>query len=315
MTPLNQHSEMSSNNSSVNSSADAGAGPIGQDTTSNVQQGYQPRPSAVERRQQQQRKGVQQSDDDEPRRFSLAELFSDDNDSDDLDSDGNDDLSKPPESFEVLSKRLGLKPEQLYNVKVSMPNGAEALTIGQLKDRVGEVVDLETRETQFEQYRMQKEGETLRSQAEIREILSMIPKEHVKPEVVEKIRKRHEANLAIERRMTLEHIPEWRDEKRRGEDLQGMVEFMSTYGFDQTFLGTVTDHRAIKFIRDMFLRDRRIKRALADVKTADSRGQRASGKTKNPPRNPVKQASNTTRRSGAVPTHQARIAALFNKSE
>lgn len=312
MQPSSQRSEMSSSNHSTNSTVDHGVNPNGKGSTpDNQQPGYQPRQSAVERRAQKQQ--LQQQD-DEPRRLSLAELFSEDGDSyDDSDSNTNDDPSKPPETFEVLSKRLGLKPEQLYNVKIPLAAGAEPLTIGQLKDRVGEVVDLETRETQFEQRRMRSEGELLRAQAEIREILAMVPREHIKPEIVDKIRKRHDANMARERQMTLEHIPDWQDEKRRGEDLEGMIAFMGDYGFEDTFIGTVSDHRAIKFIRDMYIRDKRIKKALANVTTPESRGMRGSGKTRKPARSP-NQSQNAQRRNG-VATQQSRIAALFNKSE
>jgi hypothetical protein len=214
--------------------------------------------------------------------------------------------------MEELSKRLGLKPEQVYSVKIPLSDGAEPLTIGQLKDRVGELVDLETRETQFEARRMRAEGELMRSQSEIRELLGMIPKEHIRPEVVNKIRQRHEANMATERRMTLEHIPEWRDEKRAGEDLQGMIGFLGEYGFDETFIGTVHDHRAIKFIRDMYLRDKRIKAALAKVTIPDSKGYRSSAKTKKSATKPSQQQS--TRRN-VVPDQRSRLAALFNQSE
>lgn len=309
MQPLNQRLETSSNKSTP-SGADGGK-PNGNGEPSNNQPSYTSRPARMERQQQQQTQ--QQSD--EPRRLSLAELFSKNEDGEiNNDESVGDDPSKPPETMEVLSKRLGFKPEQIYSVKIPLADGAEPLTIGQLKDRVGELVDLETRETQFDQRRVRMEGELLRSQAEIRDLLSMIPKEHIKPEVVNKIRQRHEANMAFERRQTLEHIPEWRDEKRAGEDLQGMTDFLGEYGFDETFIASVHDHRALKFIRDMYLRDKRIKNALSKVTTPDTKGYRSSAKTKKAAGRPDTQHT-STRRDGAVPSQQSRIAALFNKSE
>lgn len=312
MQPSNQRSEMSSNKqTSGNSSPDSGVNPNGKDTAPSTQQ-YQPQASRAERREQQT-----QQQQDEPRRLSLAELFSEPDEGESVDSDGNvvaDDTSKPPETLEVLSKRLGFKPEQIYNVKIPMADGAEPLTIGQLKDRIGEIVDLETRETQFEQRRMHMEGDLLRSQTEIREILSQIPKEHISPEIVNKIRQRHNANMVRERQMTLEHIPEWRDEKRASEDLQGMVDLLGEYGFDETFIASVHDHRAIKFIRDMYLRDKRIKKALAQVTTPDGKNYRGSAKTRKAAARPDRQ-STSTRQHGAVPDQRSKLAALFNKSE
>lgn len=319
MQPSNQRSEMSSKQTPTPSGNGGTSNPNGNGGAPNNQQQLQPQPrmSANERRMQKQQQQQQQQQTDEPRRVSLAELFASNDDGDqEFDDDGNpivEDPSKPPETLEALSKRLGFKPEQVYNVKIPLADGAEPLTIGQLKDRVGELVNLETRETQFEQYRMQREGELLQSQTEIREILSMIPKEHINPEVVNKIRKRHEANMAFERRMTLEHIPEWRDEKRAGEDLQGMIEFTKRWGFDGSFMATVHDHRAIKFIRDMYLRDKRIQAALAKVTIPDSKGMRGSAKTKKAAARPMQ--SQSTRRQGVVPDQRTRLAGLFNQSE
>jgi hypothetical protein len=99
-------------------------------------------------------------------------------------------------------KRHKLTPEQVYAIKVPMAQGAEPLTLGQLKDRVGELVDLETRELQFDERRVKAEGDLLRAQTEMRELLALVPKDHIKPEMVEKIRKRHEATQAAERRAT-----------------------------------------------------------------------------------------------------------------
>jgi len=317
MQPSNPRLETSSNKTQMPSGNGGAKVPNGTGNAPDNQQLHQQsaRPSANDRRAQQQKQSQQQTD--EPRRVSLAELFAEreDGETDEIDNEGNpvvDDPTKPPETLEALSKRLGFKPEQIYSVRIPLADGAEPLTIGQLKDRIGEVVDLETRETQFEQRRMQAEGELLRSQTELRELIGMIPREHVKPDIVNKIRQRHEANMAFERRMTLDHIPEWRDEKRAGEELQGMVDFTKRWGFDETFMATVHDHRAIKFIRDMYLRDKRIQAALAKVTTPDSKGQRGSAKTKKAAARPMQQQQT---RKGAAPDTRQRLAALFNQSE
>lgn len=293
MEPLSQHSEMSANNQPKPSGNGSGAIPNGKGSAA---------PTSVQSQQQAE----------EPRRVSLAELFADDGD-DDADNDsGSEDLSTPPDSMDGLSKRLGFKPEQIYNVKIPLADGAEPMTIGQLKDRVGELVDLETRQTQFEQRRISAEGELLRSQAEIRELLAMVPKEHIKPEVVNKIRIRHEENMKRERAATLEHIPDWRDETKRTEDLQGMISFLGEWGFDGGFMATVSDHRAVKFIRDMYIRDKRIKTALSKVTTPDSKGLRSSSRTKKSAARPNVHQS---QRKNVVPDQRSRIAALFNESE
>jgi hypothetical protein len=249
----------------------------------------------------------------EPKPLSLAELFAEDGDSDSESGSGvHDDPSAPPQTIEAAAKRLGLKPEQVYAIKVPMPNGAEAVSVGDLKDRIGELVELDTREMQFDQRRIKAEGDLLRAQTEMRGVLSLLPPEVVQklPALTEKVRKQHVETQRRERQLTLEHIPEWQDEQRCTQDMDGMIGFLSEWGFDESFLGTVVDHRAMKFIRDMYLRDAKIKRAMKDVKVPARRGLRPSAK---PAKQPAKPSQNTPRRERVLPDQQSRIMAFLNR--
>lgn len=268
-----------------------------------------PRDQRQQQRQQPaQQQGKQSSSDDEPKRLSLAELFADDG-SDPGSESGTDDGSGPVDSVEKLIKRHGLTAEQVYAIKVPMANGGEPMSLGDLKDRVGELVDLEQREAEFDQRRRAGEGDLLRAQAEMRELMALIPKDKLSPELVNKIRQKHEATQAAERRATLEHIPEWKDEKRRTEDIEGMIGLIGDYGFGPEFLSAVVDHRALKMIRDFYLMDRRIKNALAKVKDVKkAQGQRTSGKQGNA-RRPNNASQN--RQARVLPDQNTRIRNLF----
>lgn len=251
---------------------------------------------------------------EKPKPKSLAELFGDEEGNPLSENDSGDDIddpSKPAASIEAAAKRMKMSAEDMYAIKVPMPNGAEAVTIGDLKDRVGELVDLETREMAFDQKRQRSEGELLRAQQEMRELLASVPKEHLSPALLDKARRRHEATLNAERERTIEFIPSWNDERKMETDKTGMREFLGEYGFDDTFLESVVDHRALKFIRDMWLRDAKIKKALADVKIPLKKGQRASGKAKTPA-NP-----RTLQRTRPTPMQdqRGRIMSMFNSSE
>jgi len=257
-----------------------------------------------------QRQGSQQpSGNEEPKRLSLAELFADDGEGSNRESGLDDDGNGPVDSIDKLVKRHGLTAEQVYAIKVPMAQGGEPLSIGELKDRVGELVDLEQRELEFDQRRRTGEGELLRAQQEMRDLLALVPKDKLNPAVLEKIRAKHEATQASERRAVLEHIPQWQDEKRRTEDLQGMVELLAEYGFAPEFMATVVDHRAVKMIRDFYLMDRRIKTALAKVKDVKKpAGQRTSGKTA---KSAARPNSNQSSRSRVVPDQATRIRNIF----
>lgn len=247
--------------------------------------------------------------------LSLADLFKkvDPENPDDnrysVEEEDVDDPSKPVDSIDRLMKRHKMTPEQVYAIKVPMPDGAEPLSLGDLKDRVGELVGFEARELEFDVRRRESEGELLRAQNEMRELLALIPKEHIKPEMVEKVRKKHEATQTRERQLTLQHIPAWRNEETRTADIEGMVGVLSNYGFEESFIATVVDHRAIKLLRDFYLMDKRIKAALGKVTIPLKKGKAPSQKTQKPAQN----VSDSQRGHTAL-GNRDRIAALFNKN-
>lgn len=244
----------------------------------------------------------------------LAALFADPTDESNteiyLDEDTPDDPNAPLDSLDRLMKRNKLTQEQVYAIKVPMRNGAEALTIGQLKDKAGELTDFEMRVSEFEERRIKQEGNLLKSQAELRSLLEMLPKEAIKPEVLAKLREQQDTTVRRERQLTLEHISEWRDEKRRTSDLEGMVEMLSDYGFDASFLESVVDHRAMKFIRDTFLIRQRIKKSLEQVRDPKRLGARPSGKAAKAAHKPV-----SSNRRTPAPSQADRIAQWFQSKE
>lgn len=245
---------------------------------------------------------------DAPRKLDLAAMFKD---TDDSDSDESDDPSKPVDSLNRLSKRLKMKIEDVYKIQVPMEHG-ESVAIGTLKDRVASMDDLETRETQFEQRRIEVEGETLRAQTFMREVLSMIPRQNLSKELVQKIEARHRANMQRERELTLGAIPSWADESKETADRKLINDHLAKWGFDPSFLNTVTDHRALKYIRDMALRDARITKALAEVEPVSGAKNNPSAKGKVPARPSNKPAANRARHE---PAHSGLRTMFYGNSE
>src|SRR5262245_45055398 len=160
---------------------------------------------------------------EDKRALNLRELFSqkdgDDGADPTLDLDEPDDPTKPVTNLDQLAKRLNVKPEDVYKILVPMKDGAEPMALGALKDRVGELVDLDTRELEFETRRVRNEGETLRAQQELRDMMALIPRDKITPELLAKVRSSHEATRQREVALTLEHIPSWNDERTRTSDL------------------------------------------------------------------------------------------------
>lgn len=244
---------------------------------------------------------------------SLAEMFGNPEDASSLEIDLEertpDDPSKPIDSIDRLIARNKLTPEQAYAIKVPMPNGAEALSIGELKDKISELSEFEGRVLEFDERRIKQEGELLKSQQQIRDLVSVLPKDALAPAVLDKLRTQQEATVNVEKRRTLEHIPSWRDEKSRNADIELMQETLADYGFDESFLHTVVDHRAIKFIRDSCLMRARIKKSLESVRDPQGKNKKPSAKAK-PAVRPVVAAPRKI-----MPTGDDKIRNLFDSKE
>jgi len=247
---------------------------------------------------------------------SLAEMFGNPEDESSLEIDLEeripDDPNKPIDSIERLIARNKLTPEQAYAIKVPMPNGGESLSIGELKDKISELSDFEMRVTEFDERRIRQEGDLLKSQGELRDLLGLLPKEAITPAVLEKLRRNQTQTLKVERQRALEHIPSWRDEKARTADIALMNEVLSDYGFDEGFLDSVIDHRAVKFVRDMCLMRARIKKSLESVRNANNTNKRPSGKGNKAPIRPNNNASGQRK---LTPTPDDKIRNLFSTKE
>jgi hypothetical protein len=263
--------------------------------------------------QQQPTKGGAEGDTVESKPLSLAEMFTKENPDDPDDHrfsvEEPDDPSKPVDSIDGLAKRLKMKPEDIYAIKVPLGNGAEPMTLGELKDSVGELANLDARALEFDQRRVASEGEILRAQQELRGLMALIPKQHLSPELVDKVRKNHVATQARERQLTLEHIPAWENEEVRTKEIEDITKMFSDYGFDDGFVTTIVDHRAMKFARDTMLMRKRIAKALAEVKIPPRKSKTPSGKTAKPA---VKPSESSTGREKAVGAN-ANLRALFSQ--
>ncbi len=180
------------------------------------------------------------------------------------DASGSTDAA--PTKFNDLAGKLGIKLDDLYKLEVTQAEDGTPVTIENLKDNHSKQADFSMREIEFEERRTQQESELMQAQEELRELMAALPEKAIQPEVLQKVRAKHDAQATLERQRTLEVIPEWQDEKTRTADIEGMAEHMSQYGYPINHLERVADHRQIKYIRDNWQRELRIRKALAAVK-------------------------------------------------
>ena len=171
-----------------------------------------------------------------------------------------------PTKFNDLAGTLGVELDDLYKLEISQAEDGTPVTVENLKDFYAKQEDSTLREIEFEERRTRQESELLQAQEELRELMAALPENAIKPEVLQKVRAKHDAQVQLERRRTLEVIPDWQDEKTRTADIEGMAEHLQQYGYPVDHLERVADHRQIKYIRDNWQREQRIRKALEKVR-------------------------------------------------
>lgn len=177
---------------------------------------------------------------------------------------GSDDAA--PTKFNDLAGRLGIDTDALYQLEVSQADDGTPVTVENLKDAYAAQKAVTLRELEFEENRTQAEAKILQAQDELRELMAALPENAIAPKALEKLRQTHAERVKLEQAKTLEIIPAWQDETVRTKDVQGMVEHLQQYGYPVDHLNRVSDHRQMKYIRDNYLREKRIRAALDKVK-------------------------------------------------
>jgi hypothetical protein len=189
-------------------------------------------------------------------------------------SDGKTDLVK----FNDLAGKLGMDLDALYKLQVSSSDDGELVTIEELKDLHKSRDEFELSKLEHEERRTQEEQSLMRAKAELQEIMQMLPEKAIKPEVLERIREKTAKQTALEREKTLQVIPEWKDAKVREADITGMADHLQGYGFPINYLANVVNHQQLRYIRDNWQREQRVRKALEQVR-AGKPGKTPASKT------------------------------------
>lgn len=171
-----------------------------------------------------------------------------------------------PKNLEGLAERLGIEVSELYSIAVPAGHGREPMTLGKLKDRYTEWAALEADRLAFSEERVQREAALTVQQQELRELLSFLPRESLKPELFQKAAARvAERNKQLDAQLPV-LIPEWKDETKRTADQTAMTKMLEGYGLTAPEVKAIRDPRLVKFIRDAMQRAELVRKALEAVK-------------------------------------------------
>lgn len=229
----------------------------------------------------------------EPGIQSLAELLQAEEEAstDDHEAAGADKEAEPGGShekaeltkFNDLADKLGISLDDLYQLQVTSSEDGDAITIEQLKDMHKGKSEFELNQLEWEEQRIAQEQELTRARAELQELFAVLPQKAIKPELLEKIRSKHNAQVVKEREKTMQLIPVWKDEKVREADIAGMAEHLQGYGFPVDYLQSIVSAQQTKYIRDNWQREVRVRKALEQVRAGKPGKTPASKAQKKPP--------------------------------
>ncbi len=180
----------------------------------------------------------------------------------------------------AIAKHLGVDVAELYEkLLIPMPDGAEPLTVSALKDhaqtRVEHSLEVESFHTERDAHRVEMSS----ARAEVQQLISMMPKEFLTPQMLAAAQGELATSKRREQIALLERIPEWKDDVKRNADLEIIGPHIEAFGFPREMLESVVDHRLFAYVRHNALREQRLSRLLADAKAKRERkGGRAPGK-------------------------------------
>jgi hypothetical protein len=173
--------------------------------------------------------------------------------------------SKPPKDLSELAETLGVKVSDLYGLEVpSSREGEQPFTLGKLKDLAAQQDEFAVRTLKLDSDRTKFERERIGAEEELTEILSLLPKEALKPEVMQKIRQRLEVKHSRERAAMLE-IEGWNDASRREADLKGVYEHLKGYGIPETFMFQNFSAPVMRYALDNWRRAEMVRKALEAI--------------------------------------------------
>lgn len=175
----------------------------------------------------------------------------------------------PPKTLTELAEMSGVSVEDLYAIEIpTQADGAEKLTFGALKDEAAKQIDYAGRELELQERRVTLEHDQVKARQDLEIILNALPPDSIKPEILARAKEERGVYLDREAARVLDVIPEWTDDEKKRTDLAGISEHMAQYGFDESHVAQVADHRMLRYMRDNFNRKQLVDKALAKVKPA-----------------------------------------------
>jgi hypothetical protein len=171
----------------------------------------------------------------------------------DLDEDENGKpLKRTPKAKSILdlADEQAIPHKAMYDLAVPMGEGESPMTIGEMKDRIGQVRNFEFDKDNFADYREQSLNEIVESRTQIDGVIQAL-KQVVPPEQLARVFadqiERYNGQVARAKEQIREYFPEWDDASTKQADRKKLKGALKSYGFSEAEVDNVVDARLIRF--------------------------------------------------------------------
>lgn len=176
--------------------------------------------------------------------------------------------------WDTLVEKSGLTRKQLYAIKLPAATGQEAITLGAAVDAVESVNELAANKAAQTSALQDKENQVLQTLRDAQSLLDMLPENARSPEMVERLRAQQADYLHRERGFLLQALPDWSNPATATAEQQGIADLMRGYGYSDSEIGAIADHRTVKILRDFA----QLKALVSDIPAKEKREGKAQTK-------------------------------------
>ena len=175
--------------------------------------------------------------------------------------------AEKPIKFADLAKGLGVEPGDLYDVEISLAEGREPVTLGEMKDAYQDQAALTEKVDALAERESKSTNKMMQARRQLEELVQLLP-EGIPPEMVARAEALDAEKVKTEQRLILEVIPEWGNAAQLAADSKLIRAHLLPYGFTDSEIGMIQDHRLAKYVLDQAKREQRVTDA---GKSADSK--------------------------------------------
>lgn len=153
-----------------------------------------------------------------------------------------------------------------YDLEVPMPDGAESVTIGELKDHFQKAADFEKEREIWEDNRIAEDGKLQLARAELNELAGLVGQ--VNPELLNHLRQKRAANQKQEQEKLLRLYPEWQDPAVKKAASEPLLKTARHLGLSEQEFAQIGDHRLIHGLKLLSTYMARAEKAKAQLEAA-----------------------------------------------